>query len=180
MPYKDPEVRKQKAKEASRRHYLKNKEAKKARNKQWAEDNAERMKELQAAWYLENKEKVREQADKWARENPNKVKQMQKESRLRTGSAKLWKQANRAKSASYASKRRAQQSNATPSWLSEDDLWLIEEIFQHREDMTVATGVQHEVDHVLPLINKNVCGLHVPWNLRVITCYENRVKGNTL
>lgn len=40
------------------------------------------------------------------------------------------------------------------------------------------TGTPHEVDHIEPLKGKNACGLHVPWNMRVITKEENREKGN--
>jgi hypothetical protein len=40
------------------------------------------------------------------------------------------------------------------------------------------TGVKWQVDHIVPLISKLVCGLHNEFNLRVITAMENNVKGN--
>jgi len=37
-----------------------------------------------------------------------------------------------------------------------------------------------EVDHIIPVKGKNVCGLHTPANLQVIPRTENRRKGNKL
>ena len=40
-------------------------------------------------------------------------------------------------------------------------------------------GEGNEVDHIIPLNGKNVSGLHVPDNLRIICAIENQAKGAT-
>ena len=44
--------------------------------------------------------------------------------------------------------------------------------------VTRSTGVQHSVDHIVPLLHPLVCGLHVSDNLRIIPLKENQVKCN--
>ena len=70
--------------------------------------------------------------------------------------------------------RRAAKRKAMPAWVSRDEITAI---YENCIRITNETGVLHEVDHIVPLQGKGVCGLHVPWNLRVITRAENRAKG---
>lgn len=71
-------------------------------------------------------------------------------------------------------RRRARLKHAyREEWLTELDLFAIQEMYCLSRTRSKATGVEHHVDHVVPLQGKDVSGLHVPWNLRVITADEN-------
>lgn len=74
-------------------------------------------------------------------------------------------------------KRRAAYLNAMPPWA---DKGAIQSIYAEAQRKTRETGVQHHVDHVVPLRGKLVSGLHVHWNLQVLTATANRSKYNRL
>lgn len=62
--------------------------------------------------------------------------------------------------------------------LSSDEQFMVEEIYELAHIRTAATGVPHEVDHIVPLCGEQVSGLHVPHNLQVLTREDNRRKYN--
>lgn len=74
--------------------------------------------------------------------------------------------------------RRAKKLNATPKWLTKDQLDQIKVMYLKCSVLKVLTGIIYHVDHIIPLVNDNVCGLHVPWNLQLLPWYENLSKGN--
>lgn len=88
---------------------------------------------------------------------------------------KQWREQNPGKAYAHIHKRRVAKISACPAWVSQDE---IANIFALAMKLTSETGVQHSVDHIVPLINKVVCGLHAPINLRVITRRENTEKNN--
>lgn len=88
---------------------------------------------------------------------------------------KRWQARNRAKARLYQVERYDRVRQATPPWVDRADILVI---YEEAERISSETGVPHEVDHFYPLVGKNSCGLHVPWNLRVITANENRLKNN--
>lgn len=76
--------------------------------------------------------------------------------------------------------RRRRFRQATPRWLTAEDKLEIRLKYRLAIEMTRRTGVRHVVDHVVPLQGEEVCGLHVPWNMEVITQDENLKKSNKL
>ncbi len=78
------------------------------------------------------------------------------------------------------SKYRASRKNAAPSWLTDSDHENIGAVYSMAKRLSDCLGVAHHVDHIVPLQGKNVCGLHVPWNLRAIPGTANVKKSNKL
>lgn len=80
-----------------------------------------------------------------------------------------------AKRLAYVNNRRARKLQATPLWAN---TFFIEEIYHLATLRTKLSGFAWEVDHIVPLQGKRVCGLHVENNLQVIPASKNRSKGN--
>lgn len=76
----------------------------------------------------------------------------------------------------HGMRRRARERRATPPWLSPAQRTMIAILYARAESLTRDTSVLHVVDHIVPLDGKLVCGLHVPWNMRVTHWRENAVK----
>jgi len=62
----------------------------------------------------------------------------------------------------------------------EFNLFVLSEIHSLRRKRNDLTGIDWHVDHIIPLQNKLVCGLHYYNNLRVIPASLNRRKSNAL
>ena len=76
--------------------------------------------------------------------------------------------------------RRKRNQQATPKWLTQAQKQEIRSLYMIAQTTTNITGVRYVVDHIVPLINDAVCGLHVPWNLQVMTQEENLAKSNKI
>lgn len=71
-------------------------------------------------------------------------------------------------------RKRAQRiSEATPAGLSDEQRAALDYVYWHARDVTRVTGEPYHVDHIVPLRGRKVCGLHVPWNLRVVPAEIN-------
>lgn len=64
---------------------------------------------------------------------------------------------------------------SAPPWVDRKALMRLAE---RAAALTELTGVQHVLDHIVPLNHPRVCGLTVPWNLEVITRKSNGHKSN--
>lgn len=86
----------------------------------------------------------------------------------------LWYKNNKHIRAAASAKRRATLLQATPAWLSDKHVEHMKQIYKEAKDTNM------HVDHIVPLQGNNVCGLHVPWNLQLLSAQENRRKCNKI
>jgi len=93
---------------------------------------------------------------------------------------KAWKDRNVLWVRADTKSRRRKHRQASPPWLTRKQKQEMRELYKIAITMTKTTGEQYVVDHNVPLRSEFVCGLHVPWNLRVITQEENLKKSNQL
>jgi hypothetical protein len=142
-------------------------------------------------YYLSNREKLLKEANDYYKENLGKVKLRSKKyydqnkDKLLEKTREYHKQNSKElylKRRDYffskVAERRGQKLNATPPWLTPDHQKEIEQFYWLARDLKSVTGEQYDVDHIVPLKGKNVCGLHVPWNLQVLPSDVNRRKSN--
>lgn len=118
--------------------------------------------------------KERENSKVWIKNNREKHKELNRKNYLKVRHTEDYLSKARFKEA----KRRSAKLNATPAWLSvkqENDIKLVYKVCSK---ISKKTGKPHEVDHIVPLMGENVCGLHVPWNLQILPASMNRSKGN--
>lgn len=89
-----------------------------------------------------------------------------------------------------AVRRRRKIERATPRWLTPEARLEIHKLYCWAKflNRTWRTGHKErsryrnhfDVDHIVPLDGKRVCGLHVPWNLRITERLINNAKGDKI
>ena len=149
------------------------------------EEKRTRRQERGRADYLKNVDRYKARAAASVARRKAEVARYQKQWRAENGSRKsmndkLWRTRNPAKVNMYGNSRRARKLQAMPPWLSNIQLAQLEEFYEVARAVTTQTGVAHDVDHIHPLNGDVFCGLHVPWNLQVMTREENARKGMQL
>lgn len=119
-------------------------------NRNWFANNKDKHSELTRSWYERNKDR-------------------------HLANSKEWYEANRSRKLATTTAREQRCKQATPPWA---DTKAIQSVYEGARRMTEKFGTKFEVDHVVPLQGKNVCGLHVWDNLQVLALRENRSKFN--
>lgn len=64
-------------------------------------------------------------------------------------------------------RRRKRIEQATPQWVNKNDLRNIHLKCQQMNEKMC--DIQYVVHHIIPISHKKVCGLNVPWNLKIMS-----------
>jgi len=75
----------------------------------------------------------------------------------------------------YICERQKKKFQSIPPWANKN---AIQQIYIQARHLTEITGINHEVDHIIPSTHPLVCGLHVETNLQILTESENCSKSN--
>lgn len=138
------------------------------------EKNRDRELSAVKAWQDENRERNLSQKREYRLANLSKERERKRLHMLRYNKREELAAHRAARRAVY----RASKVNASPSWLTDEMNAEIRRKYAIAQLFTRETGIPHHVDHRMPLRGDTVCGLHVPWNLRVVPALLNLKKGN--
>ena len=128
---------------------------------------SEAAKEAGRRYYERNKNMVKARANARPKEEVNQYKLRHKENNPEYYKA-------------LTSVRKRRHRNATPKWITPEQKLAMRNLYLKAQELSKIARQRYVVDHIIPLISESVCGLHVPWNLRVITQEENLKKSNKL
>jgi hypothetical protein len=113
----------------------------------------------------QNPEYYKENSRNYRLANPEKTKSYKKN----------WVDINRGKVYADNAARLDYIDAVTPSWA---DQVAIEAVYIYAQLWSILTKVKQSVDHEIPLRGKEVCGLHVQNNLRIMPLIPNISKNN--
>lgn len=171
--------------EDTKRWYQANLEIARRKAREYGAAHPEEGKRRSRKWYAGNKDRSNAESRVWALANPERRKEVVKRSEIKhratkNAYGKKYRQSNKDKTRANWAKRHAQKLSASPKWLTAIQKAQIQEFYDVAVALETQTGIKHHVDHIHPLQGANFRGLHVPWNLQVLTSLENISKGNRL
>ena len=137
-----------------------------AKSAAWAKANPDRVKANNAAYYLVNPDKAKAASAVYYLANSDKAKAY----------SAVWAKAHPDKMSANTAIHRAKE--AAPKWLTEAHYDEMLAFYTQAKQLELFDGEERHVDHIVPLQGKTVSGLHVPWNLQILTASENISKGN--
>ena len=160
-------------------------------HKRWVEDNGERVEQQRTRYRKNNPDKVKQSNKQWCESNPDYHNQHYKDNpEYYEQYSEAYREANREYYKQYqvqyrkdnpdklsvlSSKYRAAKIQAIPKWYEEKQVELL---YKKCKELNNRWKVNFQVDHIIPLNSKTVCGLHCWNNLQLLEGTDNSSKNN--
>ena len=163
--------------------------AHKAEAKAYRKACASKIRAYHKGYRVEHRAEILQRQARWRHANPDKVKDSIARWEIKNGAAtpalkssyaRKYRVNNRDKFNAWSAFRHAAKLQATPPWLTAEHLRQIEAFYIEAKRLEAQDGIKRHVDHVYPLQGKTVSGLHVPWNLQILTATDNVKKHNSM
>jgi hypothetical protein len=115
------------------------------KNKKIRGANKEKYAAHSKKFYLNNKKDYISRVNKWVSLNRDKVRI----------NALKWAKLNKKNLNFHKNKRKCALLKRTPSWLTQEDWDRIYAFYKKATELTMTTGIRHEVDRILPPTGQN-------------------------
>ena len=122
------------------------------KKRNYSQKNKEKIRASDSIWKNKNREKVRDASNKWKHKNRDHVLNYNKKREMKVKGCKIN--------------------------LPDEQNQLIKSFYSTCKKLNKDNPDSFHVDHIIPISGDNVCGLHVPWNLQILTKAENSSKKN--
>jgi hypothetical protein len=122
------------------------------KKREYKAKNKERIAQVDKIWQANNKETIHKHSNNWKKKNKPRVYNYikQREMKIKGCSLKLSKESNNE----------------------------IKSFYKECQSLNANSNKKYQVDHIIPITSDIICGLHVPWNLQILTKSENSSKKN--
>ena len=148
-----------------------------ANTRDWINDNPKRVKESRAKWYRNNPELAKENVAKWIKDNPKRVK----EARAK------WAKTEKGKidTSRHRATRKDRIKKATPPWITKTqkaEIQYLKNLCKEENKKIKDPKNKWTLNHLIPIRMTDTgttrgvhiaSGLHVPWNLKLVSKSEN-------
>jgi len=98
----------------------------------------------------------------------------------RKAKQRLWSKTNRGIANALSKRYKLKKAKATPLWLTPEQIYNMQCTYKVAAQLSETSSQKWHVDHIVPIRGKDVCGLHVPWNLQLLPAKMNMQKGNKI
>jgi post-segregation antitoxin (ccd killing protein) len=152
------------------KNYYSDQEVHKSKFREYYSQRKNANPNLSAELYAKNREKSLEYSRDYYQANAEERKAKQR----------LWSKTNRGIANALGRRYKLKKAKATPLWLTPEQIYNMQCTYKVAAQLSETSSQKWHVDHIVPIRGKDVCGLHVPWNLQLLPAKMNMQKGNRI